>query len=140
MRIFLDTNIIISGIVFQGPERELLRIISLYRHQLILTNYILAEIMDVMHRKFPDKEAAIEAILAAFNVEWIPNPSVTEVRDAASKTRDRKDAVVLATVVMAKPDLFVSGDLDFHTPDVVALVKTRTTQAALEILRVRSGP
>jgi uncharacterized protein len=41
--------------------------------------------------------------------------------------RDPKDAIILASVIDAKPDIFVSGDLDFHTLDVRALINVMNT-------------
>lgn len=55
MRVMLDTNILISGMVFQGPERQLLTMLS-KNHIVVINDYLLEEAAQVLARKFPGKE------------------------------------------------------------------------------------
>jgi predicted nucleic acid-binding protein len=48
--------------------------------------------------------------------------------------RDPKDAIILASAMDAKPDIFVSGDLDFHTDDVRKFINAVNTSRAIEII------
>ncbi|MGO0123436.1 putative toxin-antitoxin system toxin component, PIN family [Desulfothermobacter acidiphilus] len=133
----LDTNILISGMLFRGPERQLLEIIQRRKLSLVVNNYILEETNGVLARKFPRHAGIVDRLMALLNLEQVPLPHPSSVEKALKVLRDKKDAVILASAMEAKPDLFVSGDLDLHTPEVKSLVKTVTSREALEILRQR---
>lgn len=133
-RIMTDTNILISGMAFAGTERHLLQVICSENHTLVLSEYILRETRDVLRRKFPGKEFMLDVLLETVQVELNPLPSAEKVKEAREVIRDPKDAPILATVIEARPDLFVSGDLDFHTPKVARLIKARTAKEALAMM------
>ncbi|MDK2888814.1 hypothetical protein G7K71_07830 [Desulfofundulus sp. TPOSR] len=46
MRVMLDTNVLISGMVFSGPERRLLEVIR-EDHVLVVDDFLLAETREV---------------------------------------------------------------------------------------------
>jgi predicted nucleic acid-binding protein len=68
MRVMLDTNTIVSGVVFQGSERHLLHVIYAQGHTLVLSEYVFQETKQVLTRKFPGKEFALEAWLQLKNL------------------------------------------------------------------------
>ncbi|SHJ24658.1 putative toxin-antitoxin system toxin component, PIN family [Desulfofundulus thermosubterraneus DSM 16057] len=133
MRVMLDTNVLISGMVFSGPERRLLEVIR-EDHVLVVDDFLLAETREVLTRKFPGREQLINIMLQSFKVEKHPMPPTEKIWEAARYLRDPKDAAVLASVLLANPDIFVSGDKDLHTPDVRALTRVCTTRQALMLL------
>jgi len=133
VRVMLDTNVLISGMVFSGPERRLLEAIQ-EDHVLVVDDFLLAEALEVLARKFPGKEQLFNILLRSFKVEKYPMPPEEKIREAAEHLRDPKDAAVLASVLLANPDIFVSGDKDLHTPDVRALACVYTTRQALMLL------
>lgn len=135
-QIMTDTNIPISGMVFAGAERHLLQVIRSGNHTLVLSEYILQETRDVLRRKFPGKEFMLDVLLETVEVELNPLPSAEKIKEAREVIRDPKDAPILATVIEASPDFFVSGDLDFHTPEVRRLIKIRTAKETLAIITV----
>lgn len=47
----LDTNTIVSGVVFQGSERHLLHVIYAQGHTLVLSEYVFQETKRVLTRK-----------------------------------------------------------------------------------------
>jgi predicted nucleic acid-binding protein len=69
-----------------------------------------------------------------FCIEWIPIPSLTETEKFRTLIRDPKDIPILAAAVSAKPDLFVTDDKDFHTPEVKKLIPVYTATQALNSL------
>ncbi|MEW6399902.1 MAG: PIN domain-containing protein [Bacillota bacterium] len=81
MRVMLDTNVLISGMVFCGPERRLLEVIR-RSHTLAVTDYLLAEATEVLARKFPGREGLLDALLQSFRVERLPLPPIAKVREA----------------------------------------------------------
>ncbi len=130
----LDTNILISGMVFRGPERRLLEIIHQRQIILVMSSYIAEETKEVLRRKFPAHVPAFDKLLSFLNVEYISMPSPAYLSKARPIIRDPKDAAILASAIEARPDIFVSGDLDLHTPEVSSLIKVMTTTEALKHL------
>jgi hypothetical protein len=97
VRIVLDTNVVISALLWRGPPHELLS--TLHAHptaQLYSSPLLLAELADVL----ADYLEAIEL------VEPIASPRVA---------RDPDDDQVLATALSARADCIVSGNADLLT-------------------------
>jgi len=134
MRVMPDTNTIVSGVVFQGPERHFLHVIYVQRHTLVLSEYVFQETKQVLTRKFPGRALALETWLQLTEVEMVPLPLAERINKVRGLIRDPKDAAILATVIHAKPDIFVTGDCDFHTPEIAAITKVLTTKDALLLL------
>lgn len=134
MRVMLDTNVLISGMVFHGPERRLLETILKNGHVLVLCEQIETEAEMVLLRKFSVPERFLQKFLGMFPVEQISLPSRAEIEKARSLIRDPKDAPILAAAITARPDLFVTGDKDFPTPEVKKLIPVQTTSQALNTL------
>lgn len=57
MRVMIDTNILISAIVFQNMDRL---VEKLQKHTLVISSYILDEAREVIRRKFPEYETSME--------------------------------------------------------------------------------
>ena len=54
MKILVDTNVIISAVVFGGTSRVLLLNLIEKGESLIVSDYIVNEFSDVAYRKWPD--------------------------------------------------------------------------------------
>ena len=135
MRIMLDTNIIISGIAFAGNERKLLDTIYCNNATLVLSEYIVLEARTVLKRKFPGKESLLDELISLFQVEIATIPLKEEIKEAQSIIGDQKDAIILATAIGIKPDIFVSGDLDFHTSKITSLINVMHSKEAVALIR-----
>ncbi|MGB9867675.1 MAG: putative toxin-antitoxin system toxin component, PIN family [Bacillota bacterium] len=129
----LDTNVLVSALAFPGPERQLLEAVRKH-HTLLINDYLLEEVREVLARKFPGKARILDALLRTFRVEKLPIPPGEKVGEARPHLRDPDDAAVVASVLLARPDVFVSGDKDLHTPQVLALIRVHTTSEALALL------
>lgn len=138
MRVMLDTNVLIPGMVFRGPERRLLEVIR-RGHTLVVNDYLLVEAAEVLARKFPGREGLLDALLQSLRVERLPLPPVTKIREASDHLRDPKDAAVVASALQACPDVLVSGDKDLHTAEVLALIRVCSTKEALALLEQAGG-
>jgi len=110
MRIFLDANILISGIIFKGKEHELL--IKNKNIFFITSEDVLEETRAVIIEKFPESSELVEIFLS------ILNPTVIKRKDYASKlneystVRDKNDRHILAAAIIGKVDYIVTGDAD----------------------------
>jgi len=133
-RLMLDTNILISGIVFYGSERNLIRACYLRRYTMVLSEYIIRETQAVLKRKFPERESLLPDLLDMLEVEIASMPTTPMVEAAKLMIRDPNDAVILASAIESRPDVFVSGDLDFHTKKIGTVINVMTTREALNLI------
>jgi uncharacterized protein len=134
MRVMLDSNILISGIVFSGNERKLINTIYSKSLILVLNEHIEFEVKSVIRKKFPKQKSILRNLLDLMIVEYTAIPSVDMVKEAKQLIRDPKDAIILASAINAQPDIFVTGDLDFHTDVVRKLINVVNTSLAFELI------
>lgn len=114
----LDSNIILSGLFFEGNERELLKLALRGRITLVLSDRIAQEIREVTERKFSadaSKGKALELLnLIESCAETVRKEEYAHlVVEAKRAVRDETDAPILAAAIAAKPECLITGDADF---------------------------
>ena len=134
MIIMVDTNILVSGMLFDGTERILLNYAQSNKFKLLISEFSITEARSVLSQKFPGKEDILDQTIKLIPVEIAPVPSKEIIEKADKIIRDPKDAIILATAIEIAPDAFVSGDKDFHTPEVKKLIITLNTADAIKWL------
>jgi putative PIN family toxin of toxin-antitoxin system len=108
LRVFLDTNIIVSAFATRGLCADLFREI-LAAHTLVTSEYILAETQNVLARGFKvPEETVIEIIALLRRQEMVITPATLP----QLSIRDLDDLPVVAAAIEAKADYLVSGDKD----------------------------
>lgn len=115
MRVFFDTNVLVSAFLARGLCADLLRLI-LTEHTLVTSEVVLAELRDVLSRKGRLPAQQVEAI-EVFLRELPVAPSPAQTLELG--LLDGDDEWVLASAVLAQADLFVTGDqavLDCSNP------------------------
>lgn len=116
MRIMIDTNILVSAILFSSTQmNELIRVIN-NKHKLILSSFVIDELVGVVDRKFKGKEKAVAQFLSKFPYEMVYSPKETE--PGLFIIRDEKDYPVLYTAIMEDVDILITGDKDFFGIDI----------------------
>ena len=108
MRIFLDTNVLVSAYTARGISADLVRFI-LAEHELLTGEVNLEELRRVLRGQFhasAEQVSAVEAELRAQTV--VPRPT----HPSAIPVRDPDDQWVLASAIAAGADLLVTGDQD----------------------------
>lgn len=118
MRVALDTNIVVSGLLWGGPPGELFDRVTDRTIEAVASAELIAELARILTRpKFAAKLAAkkrtCEAIVALYTqlterVEPAILPRVPQLRDS-------NDRHVLACALAGNVDIIVSGDLDLLT-------------------------
>ena len=127
--VFIDANTLISGLFFEGPESVLLTVGVMGRVNLVTCSFVVEEVREVIRRKFPSAMSKFDDMMTVVTI------LKTEKDGRAKKLiRDRKDIPVLATALKHKPDYFVTGDDDFHTPEIKKLLNVVRTQEFLKKL------
>ncbi|MCX6996793.1 MAG: putative toxin-antitoxin system toxin component, PIN family [Kiritimatiellaeota bacterium] len=134
-RVVLDTNVLISAILFSGPPREILELVIRGAVDCSLSPPMLDELRDVLQRpKFGlSLEQAFQVLEELHVVCDVINPSM----QIHVVTADPDDNMVLACALESKADLLVSGDqhlLDIGTFRGVQMVTP--TDALKTIKRV----
>ena len=116
MRIMLDTNVLISALLFPGTKMDAMMNCIFTQHQLVLSSYVVEELKNVVRRKFPKKEQVIDKLLLMMSFEYVYTPK--EIGDGLFDIRDVKDYPVLYTAIIEDVDILVTGDKDFADIDV----------------------
>jgi putative PIN family toxin of toxin-antitoxin system len=134
VKVFLDTNVLISAFTTRGLSADLLRLI-LAEHELMTGEVNLVEFRRVLQVLFgvPDDEIRFaEALLHEQTV--VPEPE--ELPEFP--IRDPDDLWVLASALLGHADLLVTGDKDLLTVAAEAPVRILSPRACWEELRQRA--
>ncbi|HPJ26252.1 MAG TPA: putative toxin-antitoxin system toxin component, PIN family [Synergistaceae bacterium] len=107
----LDTNVLLSAILFPGQGIERCLRLLVEKHHILLSSLVVAEMEEVVHRKFPGKEGVLQNFLEGFSFEMVfsskhPEPGLFEIRDPA-------DYPILYAALLEDVDVFITGDKDF---------------------------
>ena len=106
MRIFFDTNVLVSAFLARGLCADLLRLV-LREDTLVSSEVVVTELRDVLSRKGRLPPAQIEAMETFLRDQPIaPRPGQT----LRLGLDDADDEWVLASAVLAEADLVVTGD------------------------------
>lgn len=113
MRVFVDTNIVISSILFPKGKTAFVFSHLLDKHTVIISSYTKAECIEVFKRKFPDKMDMIEIFFSGINYEDYKTPENID-ESKYPKIRDIKDLPVLVSAILSDSDVLLTGDKDFE--------------------------
>jgi len=135
-KVFVDTNILLSGIFFEGNES---RIFDLVEIDLITSEDNVAELRKVVGRKLRYlKERSLEIALAETerslsDIEVIHGLKYSnKIKEASLLISHKKDIPILAAVLAVKPDYFLTGDTHFFTEKVKRVVSVISAKEFLE--------
>ena len=116
MRIMLDTNVIISYILFKNDKMEKFFNFVLNKDELIISNVIITELKEVFNKKFRNKVDVLDIFLSSLDVECI---NIDEIVDTnLFEIRDKNDYIVLYSALKGNVDIFITGDDDFKHVNV----------------------
>ena len=107
MRVVLDSNVIVSGLNYSGSEGALLELARHGRFELVVSEFLLAEVQRVLLHRFDWSYARTSLQLSSLRRRGVvanPPPFVSAVPD------DHPDNRVLECAVHAEADYLVTGD------------------------------
>ena len=116
MRIMLDTNVLISMILFPDKRFDDMLEMITREHTLVLSSFVTDELMAVAERKFPQKKTMIDLFLARLSYEYVYTPKV--MKGGLFNIRDINDYPVLYTAITENVDILITGDKDFAEVDI----------------------
>ncbi|MCE5249170.1 putative toxin-antitoxin system toxin component, PIN family [bacterium] len=108
MKVFLDTNVLVSAFATRGLCADVLRTV-LAEHELVTGTCVLDELERVLESRFGIPKKTVVSIilfLRRFHIE----PTPEHLPDIS--IRDPDDLKALASACAAKADVLVSGDQD----------------------------
>jgi len=112
----LDTNVLVSAILFPNARMDSLIYKATLSHQLVLSSYVIDELLDVTKCKFPGKVKDVNLFLLRLPYELVYTPK--ELDYDFFSIRDMDDYPVLYSAIIEDVDLFVTGDDDFKGVEI----------------------
>lgn len=117
LRVFIDTNVLISAVLSEASIcAKLLRYV-IEEHELLICSHTLTEASMVIERKFPQRLSLWDQFLTSLDFELTYTPSDLSMVQTPL-LRDKADLPILVSAMIAQPDILVTGDDDFHTPEI----------------------
>ena len=107
----LDTNVLISMILFPGKNFARMLENITRKHTLVLSSFVVDELVAVIQRKFPNRMDAIDSFLSSLAYELVYTPR--KMQGDLFSIRDQNDYPVLYTAIMENVDVLITGDKDF---------------------------
>jgi putative PIN family toxin of toxin-antitoxin system len=106
MRVFLDTNVIVSAVATRGLCADVFREVLL-RHQLIISEMLIDEVRNVLRDKIgTPPDIIVDVIVLLRDGSLISKPS----RAVDLPIRDAEDKALVSAALTGRADLFVTGD------------------------------
>lgn len=130
MKLFVDTNTLVSGVLYPGNERVLLELGRLGLCELVTNDYVWSEVRDVLSRPHlalspPEQRGALAFLAQCASI--VADPSAVSVKAAKRRLNDAKDLPVLLGFEEAGCDFLVTGDRRFRSQ----VPQATTTKVAL---------
>jgi putative PIN family toxin of toxin-antitoxin system len=107
IRVLVDTNVVISALLFPNSTPAQALSLVLDEHRLVLTDWVVGELHRVVGRKRPDLLPALEVLLAGIDYE-LASPG-----DPSVPISDPDDQPILDAAVAEAVDVIVTGDKHF---------------------------
>lgn len=112
----LDTNVLISSLLFPGEKINHMMDYIFRNHTMVLSSFVVAELKEVIKRKFPAKVSTIDKLLHQMSYELVYTP--TEMEKDLFSIRDINDYPVLYTAISESVDILITGDKDFNDIEI----------------------
>ena len=131
MRIFLDTNVLVSAFASRGLCAEVFELVLL-DHDLIVGRNVLRELEKALREKIK-----LPVVRSAEIVDFVSDEA-TQVVDHAKPANvrvDPADAIVLGEALAGQADLFVTGDAALLRVAAIGALEIVSPRRFWEVLR-----
>jgi putative PIN family toxin of toxin-antitoxin system len=136
VRVFLDTNVLVSAFASRGLCAELFELVLL-EHELIAGQNVLRELAKALRQKIKLPTARTEEI-----VDFVAGEAAQTVDEVAAITAakvDADDALVLGEALAGQAAIFVTGDAALLKIAVVESLQIVSPRQFWEVLRSGKG-
>lgn len=131
MRVFLDTNILVSAMATRGICADVLRV-DIADHVLVISETVLDELCRVLRDKLGVPDATVEAAEVFLRRQGIV---IGQAQSLGIAVRDCDDVAVLEEAVAGQANVLVTGDRDLLEVAGEAPVDIVTPRGFWESLR-----
>ena len=115
LRIFLDSNVLISGIYSPvGAPYKILRLHLTERLRIVVCQLVITEVIRNLKAKKPEGLPVLYRLLSNSPPEIAANPREEDI-NIWKEYLDNEDAIILAAAIHAKVDCFITGDKHFNS-------------------------
>jgi conserved hypothetical protein TIGR00305 len=126
IKIVLDTNILISAILFGGNPRKILSLIIDNKIQGFISPFIIFELKEVLRKKFNFPLEILEELEELIKEKFIivyPKKTINLIKEVLADNR------ILECAVEAKADFLISGDTK-HILKIKKINKTKIVSSS----------
>jgi putative PIN family toxin of toxin-antitoxin system len=135
MRVFLDTNVLVSAIATRGLCADVNREI-LVSHQLIVSDPLLDELKNVLHTKI-----GIPLEIISDFVEVLTQDAILSLSEPTELSKiniiDKDDIIILSTALNGNAELFVTGDKELLEQEKIQTMKIVSPRMFWETLKTQ---
>jgi uncharacterized protein len=135
VRVFLDTNVLVSAFASRGLCAEVLELVLL-DHDLILGRNVLREFEKALREK-----VKLPVVRSAEIIDFVSSEAIQVVDkpEPAIANVDAADALVLGEALAGQAESFVTGDAALLRLAAVGALKIVSTRQFWEVLRAGNG-
>ena len=133
MRVFLDTNVLVSAFATRGLCADVLREV-LAAHHLVVSRPLLSELDQVLKKKLKMPTRLVLEVVEFLKQEWPLYDAGTLPR---VKIKDRSDLRILSSALEGDADVFVTGDKELAALRRVRGLQILSPRAFWELLKRR---
>ncbi len=112
VKVLIDSNVLISAIVFDANELKVMFHCLRKGHSLSISEHIEEEVFRTMLEKFPEYSKLLHEFMSLGTIEIIPKEQYQASIDNYDMVRDKHDRHVLASAVCTDCSFIVTGDKD----------------------------
>ncbi|SRR5260221_10274478 len=113
LRVMVDANVLISGVVWPRWPYEILKDARQRRIELVLCPFIIEQAYRNVQKYFPDSLPYLGEVLALCDYTEVADPSLEEVDAQVELMRDPTDIPIAVAAINAQVDCFITTDKDF---------------------------
>ena len=135
MRVFLDTNVLVSAFASRGLCAEVLELVLL-DHDLVLGRNVLRELEKALREK-----VKLPVVRSGEIVDFVSSEAtqIVEKAEPASVSVDAADALVLGEALASHAELSVTGDAKLLRLAAIGALKIVSPRRFWEVLRGGNG-
>ena len=115
MRIMVDTNILLSSLVFGSEKMAVILEKISEEHSMVICTHTIDEFRKVVADKAPKYSGAVDMLFSRLPYELVYTP---QWQQNMPDIRDEKDKPILAAAIVADVDMIITGDKDFLEADI----------------------
>jgi putative PIN family toxin of toxin-antitoxin system len=113
MKIFIDTNVLISAVLFPQGKVASVFLHLIENHNIVISSYSLKEFEIVFERKFASKVECLRTFIGSLSFELFKTPENIDP-DKYPQIRDINDLPILVSAILSDSDILLTGDKDFE--------------------------